>query len=387
MENTHSFENASEKLDSFIREKAHSYSKMRNYDFGALKDNFVSGLSPAITRRILAEKYIVKKVLESFPFYEVEKFIQEICWRTYWKGFLEHRPKIWHNYLHDIKSLQSHKEDQNYKDAISGCTGIDCFDSWSKELENNNYLHNHTRMWFASIWIHTLNLPWQLGAELFMEKLYDADSASNTLSWRWVAGIHTQNKNYIASAENIKKFTGGSFYPHGQLNKNAKTIAWENFEPENLDFENYQKPKIVDCFLIHENDLSLQDIPKFKYMFVQQNSLQSISRSKKVHTYIDNALKDFKKRVDGKFSGKVISFNFENLKPIKNLMDKKKISEIYTPYPSMGFLKDKLINIEKLEYIRFKFFYNSWDILFWPHAKKGFFKLKKQIKPIITNLD
>ena len=387
MENTYSFKEASKKLDYFIKEKVRSYAKMRNFDFGSPENNFVSGLSPAISRRILTEKYVVKKVLEFFPFYDVEKFIQEICWRTYWKGFLEHRPSIWKNYLHDLNSLQSQKEHQNYKEAVSGCTGIDCFNSWSKELQNKNYLHNHTRMWFASIWIHTLSLPWQLGAELFMEKLYDADPASNTLSWRWVAGIHTQNKNYIASAENIKKFTGGAFYPKKQLNKNAKTFTWENFEPENFNFQDYQKPKNVDCILIHENNLSLQDIPDFKYMLIQQNSLQSISRSKKVCRYIDKALEDFKKRVTEKFTGKIIPFTFENFQPIQNFVYEKKISEIYSPYPSIGLLKSKLMDIEKLGNIKFIFFCNSWDSLFWPHAKKGFFKLKKQIKPIITNLD
>ena len=50
-------------------------------------------------------------------------------------------------------------------------------------------MHNHVRMWFASIWIFTLNLPWQLGADFFMQHLLDGDPASNTLSWRWVAGI------------------------------------------------------------------------------------------------------------------------------------------------------------------------------------------------------
>ena len=387
LEKTYSFTEASKKLDYFIKEKAHSYSKMRNFDFGSSKDNFVSGLSPAITRRILTERHVVNKVLESFPFYSVEKFIQEICWRTYWKGFLEHRPKIWDDYLHDLKSLQSQKEHQSYEEAVFGCTGIDCFDSWSRELTNKNYLHNHTRMWFASIWIHTLNLPWQLGAEFFMEKLYDADPASNTLSWRWVAGIHTQNKNYIASAENIKKFTGGAFYPNGQLNKNAKIIDWENFEPENLNFQNYQKPKNTDYLLIHENNLSLENIPDFKYLFIQQNSLQSISRSKNVRAYINRALEDFKNRVTEKYTGKIIPFTFENFRPIQNFIYEEKINEIYSPYPSIGFLKNKLADMENLGNIKLNFFCNSWDLLFWPHAKKGFFRLKKQIKPIITNLD
>ena len=65
----------------------------------------------------------------------------------------------------------------NYKNAIDGNTNIECFNEWVNELKENNYLHNHARMWFASIWIFTLELPWQLGAEFFMKHLYDGDAA------------------------------------------------------------------------------------------------------------------------------------------------------------------------------------------------------------------
>ncbi len=75
------------------------------------------------------------------------------------------------------------------------------------------YLHNHARMWFASIWIFTLRLPWVLGADFFMRHLCDGDPASNTLSWRWVAGLHTRGKTYLARASNIATYTGGRFTP------------------------------------------------------------------------------------------------------------------------------------------------------------------------------
>ena len=94
---------------------------------------------------------------------------------------------------------------------MDGKTGIDCFDTWIEELRENNYLHNHSRMWFASIWIFTLGLPWQLGARLFMKHLLDGDASSNTLSWRWVAGMHTNKKPYLASKENIDKYTVNRF--------------------------------------------------------------------------------------------------------------------------------------------------------------------------------
>ena len=68
-------------------------------------------------------------------------------------------------------------------------------------------------MWYASIWIHTLKMPWYLGADLFLNNLLDGDPASNTLSWRWVAGIQTKGKAYLAKDWNIEKFTKNRFNP------------------------------------------------------------------------------------------------------------------------------------------------------------------------------
>ena len=103
-------------------------------------------------------------------------------WRIYWKGWLELRPGVWDDYLINLKThREKYKTDKNYLNAIEGNTNIQCFDDWVKELKETNYLHNHARMWFASIWIFTLDLPWELGAEFFLKHLYDGDSASNTL--------------------------------------------------------------------------------------------------------------------------------------------------------------------------------------------------------------
>ena len=118
----------------------------------------VSCISPYISHRVITEYEVAKKVLTKFPYQKVEKYIQEIFWRIYWKGWLELRPQVWSDFINDLKELH---EDDNYKKAINGETKIKCFNDWVKELKENNYLHNHTRMWFASIWIFTLNLPWQ----------------------------------------------------------------------------------------------------------------------------------------------------------------------------------------------------------------------------------
>ena len=174
-----------------------------------------------IRDRLITEYEVAKSVLAKFPYQKVEKYIQEIFWRVYWKGWLELRPQVWTDFLEDLKGL---KEDDNYKKAINGETQIECFNDWVKELKENNYLHNHTRMWFASIWIFTLNLPWQKGAEFFMKHLYDGDAASNTLSWRWVAGLQTKGKHYVAQSWNISKFTNNK-YKNVKLNENASPIT------------------------------------------------------------------------------------------------------------------------------------------------------------------
>ena len=83
-------------------------------------------------------------------------------------------------------------------------------------------------MWFASIWIFTLKLPWQQGAAFFLEHLLDGDSASNTLSWRWVAGLQTKGKHYLAKSWNIEKFTENRF-TNIQLNESAVPIIENKF--------------------------------------------------------------------------------------------------------------------------------------------------------------
>ena len=132
-------------------------------------------------------------------------------WRSYWKGWLEHHPSVWPDYLEQVRSLLAEAAADDalalrYHAATAGETGIAVFDAWARELTGTGYLHNHARMWFASIWIFTLKLPWQLGADFFLRHLLDGDPASNTLSWRWVAGLHTPGKHYLARPDNIGRF-------------------------------------------------------------------------------------------------------------------------------------------------------------------------------------
>ena len=185
-------EDAYKALVEWIPNARSQYASNRNYD---IDRNTTSRLSSFISSGLLSEEDILQCANDIGIPSKNNKFLEEIFWRIYFRGYLENRPSIWNSYISDLKKLDDHKNKLDYENAISARTGIECFDDWTVQLNDTGYLHNHTRMWYASIWVFTLNLPWQLGADFFLRKLIDADEASNTLSWRWVAGLHTSKSH------------------------------------------------------------------------------------------------------------------------------------------------------------------------------------------------
>ena len=371
---------AIDKLNNFVELNLTDYSKLRNFDFGPSKRSNISCLSPYITHGVINELEVIDKSLKKFSFAKNEKFIQEVLWRVYWKGWLELRPNVWSDYLVELNNLRNEfKSNQNYLNAIEGKTNIECFNQWVKELKENNYLHNHTRMWFASIWIFTLELPWQLGAEFFMQHLYDGDAASNTLGWRWVAGIQTQGKHYLASEWNIKKFTNNRFQ-NIQLNENASSIFNDKTYPINKkEFLNSQilEDKIL---LIFENNMTFEfsDFKEHKFkkiLLISNESNRNIKLSEKVLKFKANLLKDQKTRLIEK------SINCETI----NINDLKNITEkVYALYPTVS---ENLNFIQNNQLQNIKFLYRKLDQFSWQYCNKGFFNFKNYIPKIIANFN
>ena len=370
---------ALDKLNHFVESNLSQYSKLRNFDFGPDNRSNISCLSPYITHGIISELEVIDKSLKKFSFTKNEKFIQEVLWRVYWKGWLELRPNVWSDFLMELNNLRNEfKDKQNYLDAIEGKTDLECFNQWVNELKENNYLHNHTRMWFASIWIFTLELPWQLGAEFFMKHLYDGDAASNTLGWRWVAGIQTQGKHYLASEWNIKKFTNNRF-KNIKLNENASpkiseksyTLIKKEFNnPQNIDEKN---------LLVFENNLSFE-ISDFKenkfekiYIISNKNENRSIKLSEKVLKFKSLLIEDQEQRLKAK------SINCE----VIDISEIKKIQNCYALYPTVSENLDYL----NLNNFKIDFLYRKLDQYSWQYCNKGFFNFKNYIPKIISSFN
>ncbi|WP_299559861.1 FAD-binding domain-containing protein [uncultured Sulfitobacter sp.] len=218
------------RLADFAPKAGESYARNRNFDFGPVRHTRVSTLSPYLRLKVLDEADVSRAVLEHMDGDTAEKFLTEVWWRTYWKGWLEQRPTVWAHYRTDLTQLHNDVQTQSglrnrWETACLGKTGIAPFDAWAHELVRTGYLHNHARMWFASIWIFTLELPWQLGANFFLRHLLDGDAAVNTLSWRWVAGIQTRGKTYLADPDNIAEYSDGRFADVHGLSPTAVPVA------------------------------------------------------------------------------------------------------------------------------------------------------------------
>ena len=365
------------KLDQFIKNNLSQYAKLRNFDYGSKKRNNISCLSPYITHGVINEIEIINKSLKKFSFTKNEKFIQEVLWRVYWKGWLELRPTVWKDFLSDLEKIKKeNSNDLNYKNAINGNTNLECFNEWVKELKENNYLHNHARMWFASIWIFTLKLPWQLGAEFFLQHLFDGDAASNTLGWRWVAGIQTKGKNYIAKEWNIKLFSDNRFQ-NIKLNENAEPI-FDNrtYSVETKIFENVKGIENKNL-IIFDNNLSFETSDfqnnKFKKVFLASNENQN----RQIKLSEKNI--EFKKKLFEDQKNRLLKESVEC--EIIDIKDLKDIEEnLIALYPSVG---ENLDYLNSNNFKNISFLYRKIDQFSWKYCNKGFFNFKNYIPKIV----
>ena len=317
-----------------------------------------------------------------------ESFIREVLWRSYWKGWLELRPTIWDDYRADVVAAPRTRA---LEAALAGRTGLDCFDAWVDELAMTGTLHNHARMWFASIWIFTLKLPWALGADFFLRHLRDGDPASNTLSWRWVAGIQTPGKAYAARAGNIARFTGGRFDPRGLLDEDPTPLAAaEPPPPRPLPAAQRAQGRIA--LLLHEDDLNAESLDLGGAEVVALAGIATPeARSPAgcaplVADWVEGALADGLAR-----AGTHLALPTRRLDPaeVPAWAAACGCTAVATPWAPVGWTAETLAGIESglaargLPLLRLR---RPWDEACWPLATRGYFAFRKHIPRLLEEL-
>jgi deoxyribodipyrimidine photo-lyase len=175
------------------------YGKTRNFI-----DGTVTYLSPYISRGVISTTSIFSEIIkQKYPLETIEKFIQELAWRDYWQ-------QIWmakgDEINRDLKNKQKPISNTAIPKAIvTATTGIEAIDRAINTFYNTGYLHNHLRMYIASISCNMGHSHWKLPAQWMYYHLLDADWASNALSWQWVAGANS-HKKYYANQDNINTY-------------------------------------------------------------------------------------------------------------------------------------------------------------------------------------
>ena len=389
------------RLERFAPNMGRAYAQGRNFDRGAGAHRDVSMLSPYIRRRLLTEQEVIATAIKSQGAEASAKFIDEVIWRGYFKGWLEQRPEVWDSYMAGLRQdLAKMQGDAGLRHAVhaaeTGQTGLHYFDSWALELIETGYLHNHARMWFASIWIFTLKLPWRVGADFFLRHLLDGDPASNTLSWRWVAGLHTRGKPYVAQADNIARFTNEHFVPRAQeLTQNAAGL--EALEPDGLPACKAPRSPLAPqrhlptALLLTEEDCRIEDFPIEDLICTTAATLAaSPLRSPRevarpvVH-FEAGALADVAQRSGLAVSSMVLGAPSD----LAQWALQSGAEQIVTPYVPVGPLRDWLVRAKpELDAagISLAEWRRDWDAMIWPYATAGFFKVKKQIPKFLREI-
>lgn len=177
------------------------YAKSRNYVHGS-----VTFLSPYISRGVIPTKKIVDTLLKKgFTSEQSQKLIQELAWREYFQ-------RVWQQLEDDIfddinRRYTGVNNRQIPAALVNAATGIESIDKSINELYQTGYMHNHLRMYVASIATNVARSYWDMPSRWMYYHLLDGDIASNICSWQWVAGSFS-TKQYFANQENINKYTG-----------------------------------------------------------------------------------------------------------------------------------------------------------------------------------
>jgi deoxyribodipyrimidine photo-lyase len=250
-------------------------------------------------------------------------------------------------------------------------------------------------MWFASIWIFSLRLPWELGADFFLRHLVDGDAASNTLSWRWVAGLHTQGKHYLATVENILAFTGGRFNPRRKyIDYNARPLNWDDIgEVQPLVPPTFYDPGLKTGVLLTDEDLNPESWAWSPRDIAAAAGLSAIDLRSPIDTgeiargFTQGAMSDGLSRAEALFGTPAQRLDDSDwVRSLEAWARDNGLKQIVTAQAPQGPVAERLAAARrKLEPLGVQIaeLPRAWDTTAWPHATKGFFQFREVVPALV----
>ena len=257
------------------------------------------------------------------------------------------------------------------------------------------YLHNHARMWFASIWVYTLELPWPLGADFFLRHLLDGDPASNTLGWRWVCGLHTRGKTYLARVSNIANFTNYRFNPRGQLATSAPPLAEDAVVRRIVVADADGMPETDFGLLVTEDDGAPElDLvgraPAAALGLTATNDRSVLPVTPLVYDFARDAVADVLARVGERFDCPVDAGGDRDwVDLVREWCGRHSLAAVVTPWVPAGPTRNRLETLAvalRDDGIHLHRLRRQYDEDAWPFAGRGYFKLKRQIPELLERL-
>ena len=177
-------------------------------------------------------------------------FRKEIAWREFYADVLFNNPGTEKNYYAPrFADMRYNQPDEKFEAWKAGKTGYPFVDAAMRQLVQEGWMHNRTRMVVASFLVKDLHLEWQLGADFFMEHLVDYDVASNAHGWQWTAGTGTDASPYYRvfnPVEQGKRFDENGDYIRRYIPELAHLPAAQIHEPWLHQIDISYPQRIVD---------------------------------------------------------------------------------------------------------------------------------------------
>lgn len=352
-----------------------------------------SGLSAAFRYRLIHEAEAIPSLF-SRPKQAIDNHLKELCARSYWRGWSEGRPQVYLSYLRTCDDdRRRFTGTQSLATALEGRTGLLAFDEWNQEMVQTGWLPQQARLWYASIWIFTLRLPWTLGAAHFASNLIDTDPASQVLLWRWVAGLHLTPKPYVAKAAEISKWSEGRYDLTGHLNETPVALTGPALPgPRFQELPAAPSGALGESYalLVTPDDLSPEAStigalrPRLILTTGFENLDKNVTFSPKVQTFVAAALADTTQRLSQHYGCPVESLPAsENVgETVGQRLGADGIPHLVYHQPALGPWQEMVSRLTAKD-VGLKYFplRRGWDSKLWPSATRTLLDFHEVVKP------